>query len=124
MQIGLRTDLDFRGSGLFYCPKCKQQQQYMRFHDVRRSFTALLFWRISQSPGKVLRDYIQCTKCHGGFDARILQVSTQRILKLVAEADDLLKSSLGFAEVRAQLVQKCGSAQLADRVLQLALETG
>ena len=102
--------------GTFYCPKCNDIRPYIR-KRVSRYFT-LYFIPLFET--KNLGEFVECQGCKTGFDPKVLDPGSQKILKVVAATRFALLHGTTPAQMKSQLMDSGMDAQTADKVIQMA----
>ncbi len=120
MFFGRRTVRWPLGSGSFYCPKCKAPFPYEHIRPERDSYVGFLFWASHRSTPLHGEEYVECGGCGTHFEPTILRRDIQEILRLVSQVDSVLRGGMPFDAARDWLIKLCGSAEVADRALQIA----
>jgi hypothetical protein len=102
--------------GQFYCPKCNNNSRFLRKH-VARYFT-LYFIPLFKT--KDLGEFIECQTCKSGFDPKVLEPGSQKILKVVASVRYSLLHGISPAEVRMKLMGEGATSETAEMIIKRA----
>ena len=104
------------GHGTFYCPKCNDIRPYIQ-KRVSRYFT-LYFIPLFET--KNLGEVVECQSCKTSFDPKVLDPSSQKMLKVVAATRYALLHGTSPAQMKAQLMDGGAEAQTADKIIEMA----
>jgi uncharacterized tellurite resistance protein B-like protein len=112
---GFRTRLKTIAQGLFHCPKCGVDRQYMH-REMRRWFT--LFW-IPLIPTKKMGTLVECGTCHSKYEERVLQLPTSAA---ISDSLQLATRALVVRVVLADGLANEAERSLAVRILQASVD--
>jgi len=108
---------EFVSEGQFFCPKCNNIRHY-KLIRVSKYFT-LYFIPLFKT--KTLGEYVECQTCKNGYEPKVLEPSSQEMLKMVAITKYSLLRGTPLDDVKSRLIGAGATGETVDLIIEKAL---
>ncbi len=102
--------------GLFFCPKCITVRSYKQ-KRVSKYFT-LYFIPLFET--KNLGEIVECQICKSGYGPKILEPSSQEMLKVAASTRYSILHGTSLTDVKSKLIGAGTTSEIADQIIKMA----